>query len=784
MQRMLPRFLTIFAVLCGACAAWADGSSITALSRGRALEAGALTLSRMEVRAVVDNGMATVDVLQIFRSHSGDVLEADYEFGVPDTGELSDFAIWDDGIRIPGVIIERRKAESAYNDLRARYIDPGLIETRDERDMTAFRCRIVPIPAYGTKRVELQYSQTLPVEGERLNFHFPSTWADDAMRAEVFEFELTVRSTQPIGDVEFLNDALVPEVVSRSDHEVVARLSMQNAPLTEDITAAVSIPTEKSDIVFLAYRDVEHVRRNPSLTAGPPTKDDTGFYGARVLFAPSAPTEAVSAKELVIALDTSLSMQWDKMTNAVRVIDHLVANLRDGDRVGLVRFDDAPQAMTPTTQPWSTETRANVGDWLTRQSLAGGTNYLTLFDAIAAQFQNAGPRRVVLLTDGAPTRATVKPDKILAAFEKSALAKSGTRTFVVGVGLDANRALLGDMAATGGGSYTTVSGTENFLPKARTLAAHLDAEPLEDVRLEFDGLAPVDMYPKRVAAAFAGGSVDFLGRYKSAASGKAVVRFVENGTERQIETAVELPDKSEDHAGLRRRWARARVDELLDLIQRDGEREEWIDEIIRLAKQHNFVTPYTSYLAAPRALLRPRVIRPGDPILRVKTDPSIREVVASFPFGLTQKMRYLPGEDIWQLRFLAPPGWPDGSYQCTLYLTGIRGERYTERKRFVIDGKPPTIHPRLPEQWRAGHSVEVVAAADADTRRLSAKVPYAGYVDLRYDHERVASVGRLDLPTSMPAGTHTIEWFAEDFAHNVTRMTTTIEILPDAGGAR
>ena len=71
-------------------------------------------------------------------------------------------------------------------------------------------------------------------------------------------------------------------------------------------------------------------------------------------------------------------------------------------------------------------------------------------------------------------------------------------------------------------------------------------------------------------------------------------------------------------------------------------------EIIRLSKKYKFVTPYTSFLAVPRALLRPRVIRPGDPVLRIKTDPSIASVIALFPFGLVKPLRYLKDEDTWR----------------------------------------------------------------------------------------------------------------------------------------
>ena len=108
-------------------------------------------------------------------------------------------------------------------------------------------------------------------------------------------------------------------------------------------------------------------------------------------------------------------------------------------------------------------------------------------------------------------------------------------------------------------------------------------------------------------------------------------------------------------------------------IDRDGEDRATIDEIIRLARKYKFVTPYTSFLAAPRSLLRPRLIRPGDPVLRVHTDESITSVVAMFPFGLVKPLRYLKDEDVWQTRFLAPADMADGTHTVRLILRDRQG---------------------------------------------------------------------------------------------------------------
>ena len=84
--------------------------------------------------------------------------------------------------------------------------------------------------------------------------------------------------------------------------------------------------------------------------------------------------------------------------------------------------------------------------------------------------------------------------------------------------------------------------------------------------------------------------------------------------------------------------------------------------------------------AAPRALLRPRVIRPGDPVLRVHTDKSIVSVIALFPFGLEKPLRYLEEDDVWQTRFLAPTDMRDGVYPVRLVLRHRMG-RCTANKR-------------------------------------------------------------------------------------------------------
>src|ERR1044071_8189900 len=133
-----------------------------------------LTLDEMSVEIKIDNQYARIRVMQIFGNRTGGIQEGKYVFLIPTTASISDFAVWDGDVRIPGVILEKRRAEEIYQDLALQTIDPGLLsqESEDKAD-TAFTVKLTPIPAYGTKRPEIEYTEPLPVDNLESPFSFP-----------------------------------------------------------------------------------------------------------------------------------------------------------------------------------------------------------------------------------------------------------------------------------------------------------------------------------------------------------------------------------------------------------------------------------------------------------------------------------------------------------------------------------------------------------------------------------------------------------------------------------
>jgi Ca-activated chloride channel family protein len=756
-----------------------------------------LSLDQMTVDIRIDNGDARVSIRQIFASHRPNVLEGEYLFSMPSRATLSDFAVWDGVTRIPGVILERRRAEEIYESLKQQQIDPGLLqqgergtEGASEATRTSvFSARIVPIPGYGTKRLELEYHETLPVENLKCVFALPlRPDAGGTQSARDFNMSFSLVSAHAIRDFLVLSRTYPLQIGEQTPTGVRGTFSGRNVAFAEDFSVEYSLDSQTSDtLAVLTYRNPMPTAPNPA-DAGPRARGpEPGFFQASALVAPAgqaSPANAAEPLRTVIALfDTSLSMQWDKLERGFQTLETLLRSLRAADRFNLVLFNTDITVFEPA--PIAAETAAveKALAFVRAGRLRGGTNLqAALGTALEQSRLGIGERYIVLLSDASATHGTIVNTTIASWYgqRRGAIAAAERpRTYLFGIGDDANVPLL-KMLSRDDGLMEVVRSTEPIDFKMRAFVSKIGARPVDKLQLTVDPPRSVDLVYPLDTVSFAGSVASWVGQYaQPAANVTFTAGGVRNGRPLAMRAAAPLPAESLDHSSLPRTWAKARVDALLDKIAREGEDRAIVDEIIQLARKYKFVTPYTSFLAAPRALLRPRVIKPGDPVLRVATDESITSVVAMFPFGLVKKLRYLPDERVWQTRFLAPTDMTDGTYEVQLVLRDQAGHAYREAKSFVIASRPPALRVTVDKaRGRPGEDVQLRASASATTRTIVARLYGASSVELRWDPRAGASTGVLRIPEGLAAGRYVIRVTAEDFAHNMVSQEVAFDVVP------
>ena len=91
-----------------------------------------LSLQLMKVEVEIDNQHARVKVLQVFDNHMNRILEGKYLFALPPKSSISDFAVWDGDLRLPGVILEKRRANrrTAASGRRATFCLRSILRFR------------------------------------------------------------------------------------------------------------------------------------------------------------------------------------------------------------------------------------------------------------------------------------------------------------------------------------------------------------------------------------------------------------------------------------------------------------------------------------------------------------------------------------------------------------------------------------------------------------------------------------------------------------------------------
>ena len=737
-------------------------------------DASILAIDSLQIHIVIDDGHATVHLQEIFHNKTSQSLEGTYSLALPASAAISDFAVWDDLTRIPGVILERKRAAELYQEIRNQAIDPGLLESGEvsesenpgeAKHSTEFSVKIVPIPAYGYKRVEAEYRQRLPMTQLSTGFVIPLkpvSFSPQVARSVSVDFEL--KSALPLKDFKVVGAAFPLKITSQDAHLVKGSYQAENVPINDDFSITYTVADARA-LAVQAYRLSDQ---------------EPGFFEASaILPGVSAKAQATKPRSVIVLFDTSLSMQWEKLERSFQALEGTLRALRPSDSFNVIVFNSEIRPANPSLTPATPNAVAQALDFVRASPLRGGTNLQAALDSAFSQSREE--TYVVLLTDGELTEGSISASRFGDWLDKTWKALPNGRRphlYSLAIGDDANLRLLRRVASHDG-VFEQVGSAESMDFKLHSFVQKIGLDRLSEVSLKIAPEANASLVYRLDEDNFPGSLSSWVGQYPKPVTADFTA-LMGSGDAISRETAhTNLPRLDTSHPYLPAAWARARVDALLEKMDREGEDKASIEEIIELSRKYKFVTPYTSFLAAPRALLRPRLIRPGDPLLRVRTDPSIESVVALFPFGAIQLLKFIQNEKVWQTRFVAPDDMQDGSHSVRLILRDKNGNVYREQKTFIISSHAPVVKVHFDSaRVHAGEHVTVRVQTSQTTKTITARLYGAPPVVLHWNAEGKASTGILNIPSSLPAGRYSVHVTAEDIAHNISHQEVPLEIIP------
>ncbi len=716
---------------------------------------GPLRTAYTSVRVEADGDLARTTVTQVFVNDLSSPVEAEYGFPLPGDATVTGFAEWRGGRRVDARASAKETARKRFEAAVERGERATLAEKASDH---AFKMTLHALPARGSARVELTYTQTLTALGGERAFVFPSRGADQP--PSLLDVQVRVRGDREITALEVPNQ--LDAVVASTKDGWTAAVSRARSGLARDLVLRWRQDADPLDLAARAVR---------------PDPDRPGFAEVRFAFNADPWTDVRPPQDVVIVVDTSLSMAGAPLENARALALQAVDALSPQDRFEVVAFSGGVRPAFGHLRFADPDARDEARAHLEGLRAGGRSNLQMALDFTGELLAETGDGVVLLATDGQPTfREGGTPFGLDVDPARFAEARVVIAHFNYPKRAKALEAVLPNV-------------TTRYIPdgpaakKAGESLVRLAVAPaIEDLSIEIDGAWDVSgRVPTRLAA---GESVRLMARVEPAPDGTVQARIAGflHGKPIEVELLFDVPPGPDGRGdrGLPVEWARLRIDDLgaeYARLRDEAEREVVEAQIRGLGTEYNLATRFTSYVLTDS--LYPDHIKPGDPEIRVRAPASAQGVVAILPWGETVRCTWDAEEGLWLGRFLVPRHIKDGLYRARVLVEEQHATVYRGALFFRVDSKPPAYE--LLAEWKAGalHLRAVPADRSApapkgdhvvrdpvDLKAVTVSVGKQTWAMHRTDDPEVFT---LELPAEkLPAGLKVLRMVATDFARNTS----------------
>jgi len=536
-----------------------------------------ITLQSQEVNIEIDGQFAHIKTTQIFKNNTWTDLEGTWVFPVPHGADISNFSLWLDGKELLSEILDAGQAASIYHQIVASMRDPGLLEYVDDG---LIRANIYPIPAGGTKQIDMEYDWLLGMDSGLMKVTVPLKL--DGYSIDVIQsltINVDIKCDDKLGTIYSPTHDI--DVDYDGPHHATLGFEKSEYRPAGNFILYISRPAAPVGVNLLTHS----------------TGNDEGYFLAMIAPEYDDTNIKIVPKDFVCVLDTSGSMADDgKIDQAKEALDFIFRNLNDDDRFQLITF---ATNVYPYYEGWSEATSENLED--VREHIdgiraSGSTNiYKALEEALKLEPAPGRPMYVIFLTDGLPTVGDSTEPAVIIDHTNQLNSEVNGRIFSFGVGNDVDYDFIDRLSRENGGYTSNVAPDEDLEQPLSEFYEKIQSPVLTDIDIQIDGTRIYDMLPVDLPDLFLGSQLILTGRYVGNGRGNVLLTGNVGDDSQNFSYAVNF-EENRDNDFIPRQWANRRVGYLLNQIRLYGENQEVKDEIVELAMRYGIITPYTSML--------------------------------------------------------------------------------------------------------------------------------------------------------------------------------------------
>ncbi|MFO7529312.1 MAG: marine proteobacterial sortase target protein [Marinobacter sp.] len=610
-------------------------------SRGEWQEPALVLESDFDV--TVSGLIADTRLTRRFRNTSDDWREGVFVFPLPEKASVHALTMTVGERTITGKVRPKEQARQEYAEAR----DSGRqAATVEQQRPNLFTSRVANIPPGEDITIELRYQQPVDYRDGQFSLRLPTTLTPRYMpgrplpTGEVSDWrEGWAIATRAVPDADAISPFTVrPEDVAADSHRARINVSLNTGLELADVsspgheletrTDGQQVHVSPSEATVLMERDFV-LRWRPVRGREPVAAVFHEQFGGEdylmTMVVPGATRDRALPRDLVFVIDTSGSMAGESIRQARQALGRGLDTLAGEDRFNVIQFNSQPHALFMEPVPADGNSLSRARRYVSRLQAEGGTE---MSSALSLAFNGAGGdttddaarvRQVVFITDGAVGNEA-------SLFRQIRAQLGNQRLFTVGIGSAPNMHFMREAARWGRGTYTAVSNPADLSGPLEALFMAMEAPVLTGLQTQWPG-ADAEAYPERPGDLFGGEPLIQIVRGVPPEGRLLLTGLAPDG--KRWERTLDLR-QSAGGSGLHRRWARAKIDSLLDRARVQGEQPNE-EQIVRLAMAHSLMSPFTSFVAVDST-----PVRPGD-------DPLISDNVPTLlPAGTSAGMLRYP----------------------------------------------------------------------------------------------------------------------------------------------
>ncbi len=562
------------------------------------------------VQITVTGMIARTKVIQLFRNPTKNWLEGIYMFPLPENSSVDSLVMHIGDQRVLGHIDERYAAQQAYADAAAAGQRAALLESERPNIFTASVANIGPEDEIA---IEFEYQEPVRYQDGVYSLRFPMTVGVRYIPGQLASFGLDEGEwsfgTDQVPDASrILQPVIGPDdppvnpvrltVELDAGYPILSLESHHHEIRTENRTAShrfVMLEAEKVP----ADRDFELTWTLDGGTEEPVVfleQSDAGRH-AMLFFVPPASSDADNtglAREVILVLDKSGSMQGTSIRQAKEALRYAVGALTDEDTFNIVTFNNAAGPIFQNACPASPNNKAMALRAIDQISADGGTEMATALDLVLAENgETDAVRQVIFITDG-------QVGNEAALFRQIRSDLGNSRLYTVGIGSAPNSHFMSGAARAGRGTYTFIGSTDQVTERMKTLFRAIQVPLSVDIQIgTTEGQS--EIFPNPIPDLHAG--EPFMVTAEISAD---VTFFTVSGrnAEGPWSQRIELRSAAEG-VGVAKLWAKDKISDI-QFSQVLGATSASIrDAVLEVALSYGLITEYTALVAIAEKLVRP-----------------------------------------------------------------------------------------------------------------------------------------------------------------------------------